>query len=132
MFSMRTDVLLRTMYTAMKNGLKVIGPSYIAKNLRVSKSTAQKMLIRLSELGFGDYIPKKGFIFNEEGIKAAERALRKHRLIECMLAELGVNNVCKEAERIESSIGDELLNVIENRYGKRKFCPCGRRIPERV
>ena len=130
LFIMRTETLLRMMYCAVEEGVKIIGPSYIAENLHISKSTAQKMLIRLSKLGLGDYVPKKGFIFNEKGLKVAEKALRKHRLIECMLAELGVNDVCREAEKIESSIGEELLKVLENRYGNRKFCPCGNKIPE--
>ncbi len=126
---MRTEVLLRTAYMAAEK-MKIVGPSYIAEALNVSKSTAQRMLIRLSEMGFGEYVPKKGFIFNESGIRAAERVLRKHRLIECLLAELGVRDVCSEAEKIESVIGDELLRIIEMRYGDRKFCPCGNRIPE--
>ena len=126
---MRTETILRTAYLAAEK-VKIVGPSCIAEILSVSKSTAQRMLIRLSELGFGDYIPKKGFIFNERGIREAERVIRKHRLIECFLAEIGVSDVCKEAEKIESTIGEEFLKVIEDRYGDRKFCPCGNRIPE--
>ncbi len=127
---MRTELLLRTAYSMVEEGMKIIGPSCMATKLRVSKSTAQRMLIRLSELGFGEYIPKKGFIFNEDGLKAARDALRKHRLIECMLAELGVSNVCSEAAKIERVIGEEVMRAIEARYGREKYCPCGNTIPE--
>ncbi len=128
-FAERTNILLRTIYKAFSEGMKVVGPSYIALNLKCSKSTAQKMLISLSEKGFGEYIPKKGFILNEVGMEKAKEATRKHRLIECMLEDLGVENFCCEAEKIECFIGEEFMRVIESKYKNREICPCGKLIP---
>ncbi len=128
-FSERTNVLLRTIYKAFSEGIKVIGPSYIALNLKCSKSTAQKMLLSLSEMGFGEYTPKKGFLPNEIGVEKAREATRKHRLIECMLKDFGVNNFCFEAEKIECEIGEEFMRVIEEKYGDKEVCPCGKLIP---
>ncbi len=128
LFSMRTT-LLRVIYEAFNRGFKIVGPSYIASNLNCSKSTAQKMLIDLSKKGLGEYIPKKGFMLNEEGVKIAKEATRRHRLIECMLEDFGVSNFCSEAERIEGVIGDEFMKIIEQKYKNREVCPCGKLIP---
>jgi len=127
-FSMRTT-LLRLVYEAFSKGSKIVGPSYIASNLNCSKSTAQKMLIKLSKEGLGEYIPKKGFMLNEEGIRIAKEATRRHRLIECMLEDFGVSNFCQEAERIEGAIGEEFMKRIEQKYKNRVVCPCGKSIP---
>ncbi len=129
-FDYRTEVLLRTIYAAVENGEIVVGPSYIASSLGISKSTAQKMLKELSECGLGNYVSKKGLVLNDVGMREAERAMRRHRLIECMLEDMGVENVCSEAGRIEMVAGEELFRALEKKYGNRKTCPCGNRIPE--
>ncbi len=131
-FGFRTDVLLRTVYSAIENGVLVVGPSFVAKSLNISKSTAQKMLVELSELGYGVYVPKKGLILNDAGRREAVKAVRNHRLIECMLEDIGVEKVCSEAEKIEMVAGEELMKALEVKYGNRKRCPCGKRIPEVV
>ena len=124
--------MLRVIYLANEKGRKVVGPSYISSTLRIPKSTAHKMLLKLAESGFGVYIPKKGFILNEIGVKEGLKALKKHRLIECLLEELGISyeHICVEATKIESFVSQELLRVIEERYRGRRFCPCGKEIPE--
>lgn len=128
-FDSRTKVLLRTVYTAIENEILVIGPSFIARSLHISKSTAQKLLFELSERGYGIYVPKKGLVLNDTGKKEAVKAMRNHRLIECMLDDIGVRNVCNEAERIEMVAGEELISALEEKYGNRERCPCGKRIP---
>jgi len=130
LFASRTEILLRVVYGAIENGIVVVGPTLIAKSLSISKSTAQKVLIELSERGYGVYVPRKGLILNETGRKEAKKAMRNHRLIECMLDEIGVEKVCSEAEKIEMVAGDELMRALEARYGNRKMCPCGNKIPE--
>lgn len=129
-FDLRTKALLRTVYTAMENEILVIGPSFIARSLHISKSTAQKLLFELSEIGYGIYVPRKGLVLNDAGKKEAIKAMRNHRLIECMLDEVGVKDVCDEAERIEIVAGEELIKALEKKYGNRERCPCGKRIPE--
>ncbi len=127
-FELRT--VLRTIYAAIENGEVVVGPSYIAESLGVSKSTAQKILKGISECGLGNYVTKKGLVLNETGMREAEKAMRRHRLIECMLEDMGVRDVCSEAGRIEMVAGEELMMALERKYGDRKTCPCGNRIPE--
>ena len=129
-FGLRTGFLLRIVYSAIENDLLVVGPSFVAQSLKISKSTAQKMLVELSEMGYGVYVPKKGLVLNDAGRKEAVKAVRNHRLIECMLDEVGVKDVCNEAEKIEMVAGEELMRALEEKYGDRKRCPCGKMIPE--
>ncbi len=67
-FVVKTEVLLRTVYTEIESGVAVIGPTQVAEKLGVSKSTAQKMLNDLSKAGYGVYVPKKGW-FSTKGEK---------------------------------------------------------------
>lgn len=129
-FDIKTEVIFRTIYAALEKGLAVIGPTQVAEELGISKSTAHKMLSELSEAGYGVYVPKKGLVVNEKGEMKAREAVRVHRLIECMLAELGVEDFCNEAEKIGMVAGKSFVEALEARYGDRKFCPCGKRIPE--
>ncbi len=129
-FGIRTEVLVRRLCGAVERGAGVIGPTQLAEELRISKSTAHKLLNDLSELGYGQYVPKKGLILNENGKSEARMAVRMHRLLECMLDDLGVEEFCREAERIELVAGEGLIRALETKYGDREFCPCGKRIPE--
>jgi len=121
--------LLRAIHHSVEVGILVIGPTFVAEELGISKSTAHKMLNELSFEGFGLYVPKKGLILNEKGMREAERAVRIHRLIECLLEELGVKDFCSEAERLENNAGKSFVEALERRYAGRKFCPCGKKIP---
>lgn len=128
---METEFIIRTLFVAWEEGDYVVGPSYLALKLKIPKSTAHKKLMKLSELGYGMYVEKKGFILTEKGLREGKKILRKHRLLECFLEEFGVEkaNVCEEASRIDSAIGEGFKKLIEERYGKRERCPCGKPIP---
>jgi len=129
-FDTKKEAVFRTVYSAIEKGLVVIGPTQLAEELGVSKSTAHKMLNELSEAGYGIYVPKKGLVLNEKGEIKAKEATRVHRLIECLLAELGVEDFCEEAIKISMVAGTSFFEALEARYGDRKYCPCGKRIPE--
>ncbi len=128
---MDTEFIIRTLFKAHESGNYVIGPSYLAEELEIPKSTAQKILFRLSEQGYGFYVEKKGFIFSELGLKEGKRILRRHRLLECLLEDLGMDKseICEEASKIDFALGVGLERIIEERYGKRERCPCGKPIP---
>ncbi|RLI72227.1 metal-dependent transcriptional regulator [Archaeoglobales archaeon] len=124
---MKESTYLRVIYKAYKKGLSVVGPSYVANKLGISKVTAYEALLKLAELDYGTYIPKKGFMLNNKGVRVGREVTRKHRLIECFLAELDMTseNACKEATRIECFVSDLLIKALEKKYGDREFCPCG-------
>lgn len=128
---MDTEFIIRTLFKAHENGNYVVGPSYLSKELEIPKSTAQKILLRLSELGYGFYIEKKGFILSEQGIREGKRILRRHRLLECLLEDIGMDKseICEEASKIDLAFGNGLERLIEEKYGKKERCPCGKIIP---
>ncbi|MEM0089595.1 MAG: iron dependent repressor, metal binding and dimerization domain protein [Archaeoglobaceae archaeon] len=128
---METEFIIKTLFIAWEKGEIVIGPSELAKKLEIPKSTAHKILTRMSKLGYGTYIEKKGFVLTEKGLKEGRRLIRRHRLIECLLEDIGIEKefVCEEASRIDVEIGKEFERVIEKKYGKRVTCPCGKPIP---
>ena len=125
------EAVLRIAYREMTEGSKIIGPSHLLRKLGIPKSTAQKILLKVAELGYGTYIPRKGFLLNEKGVVEAERMLRKHRLLECLMEEVGVKEekICSEAMKIDIFVGDEFVAALEKKYGKREYCPCGNKIP---
>ncbi|MDI9610064.1 MAG: metal-dependent transcriptional regulator [Archaeoglobaceae archaeon] len=128
---MQTEFIIRTLFIAWEEGEFVVGPSYLAEKMKIPKSTAQKILMRVSELGYGVYVEKKGFIFTEQGLREGRKILRKHRLLECFLEEIGIEkaSICEEASKIDLAIGKGFEKLIEEKYGKRELCPCGKPIP---
>lgn len=123
---------MKEIYRAYENGMPVVGPTYISKVLGIKKSTAHHMLKNLAEMGYGKYIDRKGFFINSKGIEEGEKIIKKHRLIECFLAEtflLDKEKACMEAGKIDEYFGEELIKFIEEKF-KYENCPCGNRIPE--
>ncbi|MEM0353060.1 MAG: helix-turn-helix domain-containing protein [Archaeoglobaceae archaeon] len=53
---METEFIIKTLFIAWEKGEIVIGPSELAKKLEIPKSTAHKILTRMSKLGYGTYI----------------------------------------------------------------------------
>ena len=87
--------------------------------------------MRLSELRYGFYIKKKGFLLSEHGLREGKRILRKHRLLECLLEDLGMDKseIRGEVSKIDFALGTGLERIIEERYGNRERCPCRKPIP---
>jgi len=124
---------MKEIYRAYENGKPIVGPTEIARKLKISKSTAYNGLKNLASDGYGTYIEKKGFIINLNGIKLAKKIIRKHRLIECFIADalfLSPKQACIEADKIDSIVGEEFVKALEKKYGNYTECPCGNRIPK--
>ncbi len=119
-------------YRAYENGLPIVGPTYLAKSLQISKSSAQQALKNLAEKGYGEYIERKGFLINERGLEEAKKTVKKHRLLESFLADifsLDAASACNEASKIDSYASENLINLIEKKFGY-EHCPCGHKIPK--
>lgn len=124
---------LRVIYRNYEEGLPIVGPTHISKTMGVNKATAYEALNNLAKLGWGTYIKGKGFVLNEKGIEVAKLALRKHRLLECYLAdtlEMSFEDVCDEVSIFDSHVGEAVILALEERYGAKKLCPCGNEIPK--
>jgi DtxR family Mn-dependent transcriptional regulator len=124
---------LREIYRIYEEGLPIVGPTHISRIMGVNKATAYEALNNLVKIGWGTYIKGKGFLLNEEGIQVAKLALRKHRLLECYLADtLGMSfeDICDEVSIFDSHVGDAVISALEERYGTERLCPCGNEIPK--
>ena len=91
---------MKEIYRAHENGMPVVGPTYLARAIGVSKSTAHHMLKNMERMGYGRYIERKGFVLNERGMEEARKIMRKHRLLESFLAtifSLSPEKACMEA-----------------------------------
>lgn len=126
------EIYIRLAYKALTQGTEIVGPSFFSTRLGISKPTAQEALIRLAEQNLGEYIPKKGFKLNENGIEMAKELTRKHRLMECLFHDLGMDPevACREAERLEEHASPELIDLLRMIFIDRKRCPCGNSIEE--
>ena len=89
------------------------------------------MVRRLSEIGLVKHEPYKGVELTERGNAVALEVIRHHRLLELLLAELGVpwDRVHDEAEVLEHHISEELEALIAERLGDPTHDPHGDPIP---
>ncbi len=123
---------MKEVYRIYEDGVSIVGPSEIAKRMNISKSTAHSLLKNLASMGYGSYVEHKGFMINSYGIKIGKQIMKKHRLIECFMADvfsLPPEKACMEADKIDYLIGEDIIKEIESRYGEVEKCPCGKRIP---
>ncbi|MCD6726841.1 MAG: metal-dependent transcriptional regulator [Solirubrobacteraceae bacterium] len=103
----------------------------LAERLGVTSGSASAMLRRLDELGLVEHKPYRGVALTEQGRRVALEVIRHHRLIELLLADLGLpwDRVHDEAEVLEHHISEELENLIAARYGDPTHDPHGDPIP---
>jgi len=104
----------------------------LAAALEVSPGTVTSMLKTLSESGLATYTPYEGVLLTDAGRALALRVLRRHRLIEAFLVEtldLSWDEVHEEAENMEHSVSDHLIDRIDAFLGHPDSDPHGDPIP---
>jgi DtxR family Mn-dependent transcriptional regulator len=122
---------LKAIYRLQRNGAPAT-TNAIAESLGLRAASVTAMLQQLSEHGLADYTPYRGALLTEEGVAAALRVIRRHRLIEQFLNQhLGVpwDRVHEEAERLEHVISPYLEERIDAALGYPQFDPHGDPIP---
>lgn len=111
-----------------------IKPNLIAESLDISNAAVTDMLRKLSTDGFVKYKKYKGIKLTEEGENYAKNMVRRHRIWETFLHQvLGMSwdKVHDEAEMLEHSSSDELINRIEEYMNYPESDPHGYPIPDR-
>lgn len=106
--------------------------SDVAANMGVAVASASHMMKRLADLDLVDHKPYKGVELTEKGEREALQVIRRHRLIELFLTEvvgLPWEEVHEEAERLEHSVSDRLLERITEILGHPTVDPHGDPIP---
>lgn len=124
---------LKTIYELGAAG-GVAGTNEIAASLGIAAPSVSGMLRRLARQGLVTHEPYKGVELTREGRRAALRTVRRHRVIESYLTQaLGYpwDRVHDEAERLEHSASDELIDRMAAAIGEPATDPHGAPIPAR-
>ncbi|MCE2423117.1 MAG: metal-dependent transcriptional regulator [Gemmatimonadetes bacterium] len=106
----------------------------LAGELGLSAASVTKMVKRLAARGLVDHRIYRGAQLTDRGELQALRIIRRHRVIESYLIEkLGftVDNVHEEAERLEHSASDTLIDAMARNLGDPATDPHGSPIPTR-
>lgn len=104
----------------------------LAAAVGVTAGTATTMIKMLSDAGLVAYEPRGGVRLTRKGEKLALHVLRRHRLVELFLVsvlKLDWSEVHDEAEELEHSISERLLEKIDAFLGRPAFDPHGDPIP---
>ncbi|MBF4634916.1 metal-dependent transcriptional regulator [Agreia pratensis] len=123
---------LKTIYHHTEWQSAPVTPSVLAATMGVAPSSVTEMAKKLSAAGLVNYEPYKPLTLTPEGTARARGVIRRHRLIETWLVdEMGYDwhEVHDEAEVLEHSISDRLLDAIDSRLGHPTRDPHGDPIP---
>jgi DtxR family Mn-dependent transcriptional regulator len=104
----------------------------IAESMGLRAASVTSMLQQLSEQGMVSYRRYRGASLTKQGLSAALRVIRRHRLVELYLHQhLGVpwDRLHDEAERLEHAITPYLEERIDAALGYPSFDPHGAPIP---
>lgn len=112
-----------------------IKPNLIAENLSITNAAVTDMLRKLSRDGFIAYKKYKGVRLTAKGEQYAKNMVRRHRIWETFLHQiLGMSwdKIHDEAEMLEHSSSDELVNRLEEFMNYPDTDPHGFPIPDRT
>ena len=113
-------------------GDALISMGEIAAAMGVVPGTATSMIKTLADSGLVEYAPRGGVRLTTGGRKLALHVLRRHRLVELFLVRvLGLDwsEVHAEAEELEHTISDKVLDRIDAFLGHPSVDPHGDPIP---
>ncbi len=113
-------------------GRQEVSTGDLAGALSVSPPAVSKMLKQMERQELVAHVPYYGVRLTDKGRGIALKIVRRHRLLECFLADtLGYASasVHDEAERLEHHISDEFEQRIDLLLGHPQYCPHGSPIP---
>ncbi|QDE36176.1 metal-dependent transcriptional regulator [Microbacterium foliorum] len=133
MASPAADDYLKTVYAHTEWQDAPITPSVLAAKLGIAPSSVTEMVKKLAAAGLVSHIPYGAVRLTDAGTQRALAMVRRHRLIETWLVQefgYGWHEVHDEAEVLEHTISDRLLEGIDARLGRPRFDPHGDAIPD--
>jgi DtxR family Mn-dependent transcriptional regulator len=113
---------------------KVVSNKKLVEALSVSAASVTEMNARLLKEDLITYTPYQGVKLTEDGLKVANKLIRKHRLWEVFLSEkLGYdwNEVHADADLLEHVSSDFLIDRLDIFLGEPQFDPHGGVIPNK-
>ena len=117
-----------------KNSDGKIKANLIAEKLQVSNAAVSDMLKKLSRDGHINYEKYKGIHLTDAGEDYARNMVRRHRIWEVFLNQIvGMpwDKVHDEANRLEHSASDDLINRLEEMLKYPEYDPHGDPIPSK-
>lgn len=133
MASPAADDYLKTVYAHTEWQDAPITPSVLAAKLGIAPSSVTEMVKKLAAAGLVSHVPYGAVRLTDAGTQRALAMVRRHRLIETWLVQefgYGWHEVHDEAEVLEHTISDRLLEGIDLRLGRPRFDPHGDAIPD--
>ena len=130
--SRQVEDYLKTIYSMAERAAEPATTSGLSERLGLSASSVSGMVRRLATAGLVDHQPYGGITLTDAGRTAALAVVRRHRLLEMFLvARLGYrwDEVHDEAEELEHTVSDRLLERIDAALGRPEFDPHGDPIP---
>lgn len=131
--SVAIDDYLKTIYHHTEWQDDRITPSQLALVLGLAPSSVTEMVQKLAAQGLVTHRPYGPIGLTPEGEHRAAAIVRRHRLVETWLVRefgYGWDEVHDEAEVLEHSLSDRLLEGIDERLGRPRFDPHGDAIPD--
>jgi len=107
----------------------------VAEMLGVSRASAGEMLKRLEGEGLVERGEHKEALLTAKGRKRAERAVRKHRIIERLLTDFMGYTAAEahvHADELGETFSDDMVERIATRLGNPDRCPHGWPVDTRV
>jgi DtxR family Mn-dependent transcriptional regulator len=133
MINISQEDYLTAIYRNLDNAGE-IKPNLLASKLEISNAAVTDMLRKLARDGFVDYQKYKSIKLTVEGETYAKNMLRRHRIWEVFLHQtLGMSwdKVHDEAEKLEHSCTDEIINLLEEFLKFPEVDPHGYPIPDK-
>ena len=127
------DDYLKTIYHHTEWQDDRITPSQLAAELGLAPSSVTEMVQKLAAQHLVTHRPYGPISLTEAGERRAAGIIRRHRLIETWLVRefgYGWDEVHDEAEVLEHSLSDRLLERIDDRLGHPTHDPHGDAIPD--
>jgi DtxR family Mn-dependent transcriptional regulator len=131
---MVTEDYVKTIYAHTEWQNTPMTTSVLAARLGLAASSVTEMVKKLSAQGLVTHVPYGAVTLTPSGTVLALRMLRRHRLIETWLVQqygYGWDEVHDEAEVLEHSLSDRLLDAIDEQLGYPTRDPHGDPIPSR-
>ncbi|WP_157427073.1 metal-dependent transcriptional regulator [Agromyces salentinus] len=123
---------LKTVYAHTEWQPDPITPKALADKLGIAPSSVTEMVKKMAAQGLISHVPYGPLRLTDAGRVRALAVVRRHRLIETWLvSEMGYrwDEVHDEAEVLEHSLSDRLLEAIDDRLGRPTRDPHGDAIP---
>lgn len=124
---------LKAIYQIEQDGLAA-STTRLSDVLELSGASVSNMVKRLNDLNLLVHNPYRGVTLTDAGNAVALEVIRHHRLLELFLSQalgFGIDQVHKEAERLEHHVSEEFEARMEAALGYPDFDPHGHPIPSR-